>query len=102
MNMNEKAEYELIWRNKWLTADAESIDDMIAALQAAAEELRAMKDKGVVLDADGSDMENDCARLVTTDPAVAKEYDFTLVEVEEDDLDAEDFRAESSPDAAAD
>src|SRR5437773_2505257 len=68
-------EYEYMWRNKWLTADAESIDDMIAALQAAADELRAMKAKGVTLDESG-DVSGDHAILVTTDPAVAQEFNF--------------------------
>jgi hypothetical protein len=98
MNMNEMAEYEYLWRNRWLTADAESIDDMIAALQAAADELRGMKDKGVVLD---QVMDNDYARLVTNDPAVAKEFGFTLFDVE-DDGDMEGFDEESSGDGPAD
>jgi hypothetical protein len=41
-------DYELTWRNKWLTSDASSIDDMIQSLQDAADELRAMKARGVV------------------------------------------------------
>jgi hypothetical protein len=67
--------FEMTWRNKWLTSQAKSIGEMADALQAAADELRAMEAKGVVL-AEGSDVEDDYATLVTEDPDVAGEFDF--------------------------
>lgn len=76
--------YELIWRNKWLTAEAHSLDDMINALQDAADDLRAMKARGVVL-ADTGTVCDDYAYLETSDPEVAKEFGFELPEGEEDD-----------------
>ena len=42
-----KKRYVLLWRNKWLTAQARTIDDMIQALGSAAAELKAMRDAGV-------------------------------------------------------
>jgi hypothetical protein len=63
-----------LWRNKWLTADAKSIDDMISALRHAANELETMRQDGIVLENDGG-VGDDHARLVTTDPEVARKYD---------------------------
>jgi hypothetical protein len=65
--------YITLWRNKWLTADAQSLQDMIEKLQAAAETLRAMLADGVTLDSQGA-ASNDYAYLVTTDPVIAKKY----------------------------
>lgn len=66
--------YIALWRNKWLTADAKSIEDMIAMLQGAVEELEAMRADGVTLDPEGGTTD-DYAYLVTTDPAIARKYD---------------------------
>lgn len=66
--------YVRLWRNKFLTADARSIDDMISVLQDAGETLRQMRDDGVTLDAAGG-TSDDYAYLVTTDSEVAKKYD---------------------------
>src|SRR4051794_33765273 len=52
--------YEYLWRNKWLTASAVTIDDMINSLQQAANELQAMKAKGVTL-RQGDSTEDDYA-----------------------------------------
>lgn len=65
--------YVRIWRNKFLTLEARSLDDMIATLRDAAAELRAMRDDGVELDPEGGTAD-DYAYLVTTDPAIAKKY----------------------------
>jgi len=74
--------YELIWRNKWLTSDAKTLGEMIDALRAAADELRAMQKKGVVLD-ENSPIADDHAFLQTDDPAVAKEFGFEQEEKDE-------------------
>jgi hypothetical protein len=84
--------YVTLWRNKWLTADAHTLDDMIQSLQGAAERLQAMRADGVVLDPDGGTAD-DHAYLVTTDPAVAKKYD---MHDESEFLDDEDENEEEA------
>ena len=69
------AVYRALWKNKWLTADAVSIDDMIDIYRAVADELVAMKADGVLLDPE-SDIANDGATLLTDDAAVAEKYEF--------------------------
>jgi hypothetical protein len=65
--------FECIWRNKWLTADATCLDDMIRRLREAAVYLQAMRDAGVTLLDDGC-AGDDYAHLVTNDPEVAKKF----------------------------
>lgn len=62
-----------LWRNKHLTADATSIDEMISMLRAAADELERMRKDGVILERDEG-AADDYAHLVTTDPKVAEKY----------------------------
>jgi len=66
--------YVLLWRNKFLTTEAKSLDEMIATLDAATDRLRKMKADGVVLDPEGGTAD-DYAHLVTTDPDIARKYD---------------------------
>ncbi len=66
--------YISIWRNKWLTAEAKSLEDMVAGLQSAADRLREMIADGVKLDPRGG-TSDDYAYLATTDPTIAKKYD---------------------------
>ncbi len=66
--------YVTLWRNKWLTAHARSIEEMIVAIRGAAAELEAMRADGVTLEAEGGTTD-DYAHLVTTDPEIAKKYD---------------------------
>jgi Uncharacterised nucleotidyltransferase len=65
--------YVTTWRNKWITAQAKTIQDMIAMLRAAADDLDKMRRDGVILEDDGG-VGDDYARLVTTDPKVAEKY----------------------------
>jgi hypothetical protein len=67
--------YESVWRNKFLTLDASSIDDLIASLRDASMTLEAMRADGVQLDPTGG-TRDDYATLFTFDPAIAKKYDF--------------------------
>lgn len=76
-------EYEFTWRNKWLTSDAKSIDDMIATLRGAADDLQRMKERGVTLRDDGG-VGDDYATLVTTDAEVAAEFGFEVMPVDEE------------------
>jgi hypothetical protein len=66
--------YMKLWRDKWLTAGAESIEQMENRLRQAADELAAMKADGVTL-ASASGAADDYAYLITTDSDVAKKYD---------------------------
>src|SRR5271165_1417013 len=68
-------EFVLLWRNKWLTSDARTIGDMANCLEAAADELREMEARGVILDLT-SDIDADFATLLTDDPEVAEEFGF--------------------------
>ena len=65
--------YVTLWRNKPLASDSKSLDGMIATLQDAIGTLIAMRADGVTLDPEGG-THDDCARLVTTDPDVARKY----------------------------
>ena len=85
--------YERFWRNKWLTLDATSIDDMIARYLDAVEDLRAMQQQGAMIDASGA--ADDYITLLTTDPRVAKEFGFS----EMDDADVEDVEDDGNEDA---
>jgi hypothetical protein len=66
--------YLMLWRNKFLTAGAKTVDEMAEALRHAAETLAAMRADGVTLDPEGG-TEDDYAYLVTTDPDIARKYD---------------------------
>jgi len=65
--------YMTIWRNKFLTIDAKSLDEMIEILGGAVQELKDMRADGVTLDPDGGTAD-DYAYLVTTDSVIAKKY----------------------------
>jgi hypothetical protein len=65
--------YVTTWRNKWLTAKAKTIGDMINMLRAAADHLDQMRSDGVILE-DESGVGDDYARLVTSDPKIAERY----------------------------
>ena len=82
--------YTLIWCNRWPTANAETIDDMIDRLQGAANELRAMRAKGVVMSYDCC-VPEDHAELITTDPKVAKEFGFEEEEWSDEDHECDEF-----------
>lgn len=69
-----RTRYITLWRNKWLAAEAKTIDQMIVLLREAADTLEAMRRDGVVLEDDGG-IADDYGHLVTTDPEVAKKYD---------------------------
>lgn len=68
-----RTRYITLWRNKWLTAQAETLDEMIMSLKGAARDLDSMRRDGVVLE-EGDGTADDYALLVTTDPDVAKKY----------------------------
>jgi hypothetical protein len=65
--------YLSLWRNKFLTVEAKTIEEMIDTLREAAATLEAMRRDGVTLDPEG--VADDYAHLVTSDPDVARKYD---------------------------
>lgn len=65
--------YVTTWRNKWLTAEAKTIEDMIGLLRAGADHLDQMRRDGVVLE-DETGIGDDYAHLVTNDPKIAEKY----------------------------
>lgn len=65
--------YVTTWRNKWLTAEAKSMEDMIQMLRSAADYLEQMRRDGVFLEDDGG-VGDDHAHLVTTNPKIAEKY----------------------------
>jgi len=71
---SSRRRYVRVWRNKFLTIDANSINDMIDHLKKATEELEAMRADGVTLEPDGGTAD-DYAYLVTTDPEIAQKYE---------------------------
>ena len=73
--------YMTIWRNKFLTVDANTLGEMARKLKAAAAELEAMHTTGQVTLEGG--VGDDYAELITTDPEVAKEFGFTEEDEEE-------------------
>jgi hypothetical protein len=88
-----KKRYETLWRNKWATSEAKTIDDMIESLRAAADQLDEMRKAGVALEDNGG-IGDDYATLVSTDPEVAKKFG---MEEEREYLDSEDDQASNVP-----
>jgi hypothetical protein len=84
--VKSKPTFTYIWRNKWLTSEAQTIGDMIDFLQQAADLLRTLQARGVVLVDEGG-VADDYAHLVTSDAHVAQEFGFVD---ESDDEDADD------------
>lgn len=64
--------YEYLWRNKWLTADAETIEEMADMLENASKDLRTMSKDGITLENPHPD--DDYAFLVTNNEEVAKKH----------------------------
>jgi hypothetical protein len=71
--------YELTWSNKYLTSDAENMEDMIRSLAEAAKHLKAMLTDGVKLSRDPG-IKEDQATLFTYNKDVADAYGFELVD----------------------
>ena len=66
----EKEVYITTWRNKWITANAGSIDDFISIFEELAESFRRWKKAGIKLDTD-SGIGDDYADFYTEDKEVA-------------------------------
>ena len=75
-------QYEYIWRNKWLTSDAKTIEEMALILKSAATKLEQMSKDGIKLDLETSNGGDDYHYLCTEDPAIAEKYGFERYEPE--------------------
>ncbi|MCO6456781.1 MAG: nucleotidyltransferase family protein [Pirellulaceae bacterium] len=84
--------YVTTWRNRCLTAEAKSIEDMVRMLRSAADLLEQMRQDGVVLD-EGRGVGDDDAILVTMDPRVAEKYGM-IEESEYWDVNGDDERVD--------
>ncbi|KKN39631.1 hypothetical protein LCGC14_0741360, partial [marine sediment metagenome] len=75
--------YITVWRNKWITSKAGSIDDFIKVYKNLGEMMQRWKDKGITLDPDiigGAG--DDYAQFCTYDEAVALQEGFERFKVE--------------------
>jgi hypothetical protein len=83
--MDKEKIFETLWRNKWITANAKTIDDFITTFESLADMFKEWKEAGIKLETD-SGIEDDYATFLTKDPVVASKYNFDLRD-EEDELD---------------
>ncbi len=83
--MTNNVQYERCWRNKFLTTEAKTIDDMINIFEEVVKEFKQMKADGITLREDVmGGISDDYATLITDDPKVAEKYGFEL-ELTEDE-----------------
>lgn len=68
--------YSTVWRNKWLTSEAQSLDDMIENLKEAISDLEDMKQAGVEANFEGA--ADDYVYLTTYDRKLAKKFGFGI------------------------
>ncbi len=73
--LNAPRRFIKLWRNKWLTSKAATLEEMVGGLRSAAQTLEAMLKDGVTLDVSVGGVADDYAHLVTTDPEIARKYD---------------------------
>ena len=77
--------YVTTWRNKWITANASSIDDFIATYERLAGLMKRWKSEGIILDPDIiGGVGDDYAQFCTYDEAVALKEGFEEEYLEED------------------
>lgn len=67
--------YEYLWRNKWITTEARSIDDFIEIYESVTKLFRCWKKDGVQLDLE-SGIGDDYAIFFTKDSEIAKREGF--------------------------
>jgi hypothetical protein len=66
-----------IWRNKWITSGAKTIDDVIQTFEALARQFLRWKEWGIELHDDGS-VEDDYAIFITNNMDIAIKAGFTF------------------------
>ena len=80
---NMQKNFELLWRNKFLTLEAKTGQEMVEQLEAAARKLREIWETKKVEYSHGAD--DDYATFTTTDPEIAEKYGFEPVAEEDED-----------------
>jgi hypothetical protein len=89
--MEKTKVYSALWRNKWITSEAKTIDDFIETYQDLAAMFSEWKEKGIVLNPE-SGISDDYAEFTTEDPKVADEFGF--IEDLWEDCECEDCECE--------
>jgi len=74
--------YMMNWRNKWITARADSIDDFITTYDSLAAHFRKLKEWGITLYEDGG-VGDDYATFITDDMETAVRAGFVVYKDEE-------------------
>jgi len=69
--------YITIWRNKWITSNAKSIDDFINIFETLTKKFRVWKDWGIQLHDDGG-IGDDYAAFITDNMDIAVKAGFTV------------------------
>jgi len=70
-----KAQYVYLWRNKWITSGARSIDDFISVYEQLLNKLKRWKVQGIKLQID-TGIRDDYAEFYTFNEEVAKKEGF--------------------------
>jgi hypothetical protein len=91
MPTEKQIRYATLWRNKWLTSDAKTLDDMVTSLREAADYLKSLKEVGFLLDAQGGP--DDYMTIYTYDKVLADQFD-----IEEDEFWGEEEEEEFDED----
>lgn len=76
------ADFEYLWRNKWITSEAENIDDMISSFEYHLDLLKQFKAAG--LQPEGG-IDDDYATFVTDSPELAKKFGFEKTEWDDEE-----------------
>jgi hypothetical protein len=79
--------YERFWRNKRLTAQAQTLDGMIRLLTEAVDRLSAMQEAGVQFD--GQSAGDDDVRLYTENSEIARQFGMEVWEAAEEEPEAD-------------
>ncbi|MHA2009487.1 MAG: hypothetical protein ACXABO_19900 [Promethearchaeota archaeon] len=77
-----KTFYTTTWRNKWITANAGTIDDFIDVFEALAKKFREWKEWGIQLSDDGA-VGDDYAAFITNDMDIAIKAGFSITYLDE-------------------
>lgn len=80
--MAKETVYEMTWRNKWLTADADTVPQMLECYQWAIDEIKKMQEDGLEFDFGGGP--DDYISILTTDAALAEKYGMCQMDFDED------------------
>lgn len=86
--MAKETVYKMIWRNKWLTADADTVPQMLECYQWAIDEVKKMQEDGLEFDFGGGP--DDYISILTTDAALAEKYGMCQMDFDDEEGDDEE------------